>query len=681
MSVLLLIHGLGLLSMDHPDQFQFEAALKASLVELERREAYFRALVQNSSDIISLMDEAGDVHYHSPALSRILGYVSHEFRGQQFIDNVHPHDRLRVIEAIEAVQAQRGIPIAIEYRIRQSDQEWAWLESVLTNWLDDKDIQAIVVNSRDTSERKQIETALLYQTEFEAILTQISSQFINLPPYQVDEGITQALRLIQEFLGIDQVYVYLYDTDPQILEMSYEWCAPGIPSRLTDQGYRIHSDQFKWSLDRLRRLQPVVVNGIHSLGPEAKAERQRLVERGVQSYILVPIAERRTMLGVLGLAAIRQPRFWTQEDTSLLMTLGNILASTLNQRRAEEALRASEERLNLVIEAANDAIWDWDLQTNATFWSERLFTFLGLDPASTSPHCDLFDDHIHPDDRILYEQTFENHLELHHPFYVELRMRVQGGSHEWFQVHAKAVRDTDGTPVRLVGSLTNIHARKQAEELVRASLKEKVILLKEIHHRVKNNLQIISSLLRLQASTSEDPSVAAAFADCQSRIQSIALVHERLYGSKQFEQIDIAEYIEDLVSNLSNSLNWSEDHVQIEIDVTGIYISLSQAISCGLILNELITNALKYAFAYRDKGHLWVTSQLQGDSLQIQVKDDGVGLPENFNVEPRESLGLQLVEDMVSKLEGSLEVESTPGQGTSFTITFKPEPILPTAGT
>ncbi len=647
--------------------------LETNLIELERREAYFRALVQNSSDIISLIDVSGNIHYHSPAMRRILGYSGDDFLNQRWFNSIHPDDQARFSDKLKAAKDQPGIPVAIEYRVQQADQDWAWIESVLTNWLDNPDIEAIVMNSRDTSERKQVENALIYQIEFEALLTQLSTQFINLDPDQLDQGVIHALQSIQTFLKIDQAYIYLYDSNHTTLKMTHEWSQAGIPARLGSKGFEVEVEAYPWSNRQLDQLQPVVVNGVNSLPAAAAPERQAMLRRQLQSYILVPIAERGHLLGVLGLAAVNSQKNWSSEEISLLMTLGNIFASTFNQTRAELALRMSEERLQLVTEATSDAIWDWDLQTNATYWSEQLFKFLGLDAQCTQPDFDLFESYLHPEDRLAYELAFQNHLELGQPFDVEVRMQMENGSYRWFQSQGKVVRDASGEPIRMVGSLTNIHDRKRAEELLKQSLQEKVILLKEVHHRVKNNLQIISSLLRLQAGLSSDPSVISAFDDCQNRIQSIAMVHEQLYGNEQLERISLNDYINDLVRNVSHSLNLDYARIKIDINVVDVYVSLSQAIACGLILNELITNALKYAFKDRENGSLWITGRLIGQHVHLTVQDDGIGLPPSLDLSETDSLGLQLVDDMVAKLDGSLRVDSYQGQGTTFEIKFQPD--------
>jgi len=214
----------------------------------------------------------------------------------------------------------------------------------------------------------------------------------------------------------------------------------------------------------------------------------------------------------------------------------------------------------------------------------------------------------------------------------------------------------------------DITDRKQAEEKLQASLREKEILLKEVHHRVKNNLQIIYSLLRLQQRTLKDPQATACLLDSQNRIEAIALIHEKLYQTDNLAQIDFREYIASLVENLHNSYNTRPQDITVETEVDKISLDINKAIPCGLIINELVSNALKYAFPNR-KGHIQV--KLHADehfNIRLTVKDNGIGLPKGFNLTQSNSLGLQLVHDFVDQLRGKLEMDCS--LGTTFEIAF-----------
>ncbi|WP_228057991.1 PAS domain-containing protein [Nostoc sp. LEGE 12447] len=215
----------------------------------------------------------------------------------------------------------------------------------------------------------------------------------------------------------------------------------------------------------------------------------------------------------------------------------------------------------------------------------------------------------------------------------------------------------------------DITEHKQAEEKIIASLKEKEVLLKEIHHRVKNNLGIVSSLLQMQCRRTQDPVVTALLRDSQNRIASIALVHEKLYRSEDLADIDFAQYIPDLTTHLFDSYNVNSSQIHLKIQVDDASLDIETAIPCGLIINELVSNALKYAFVGNIRGEIEVKFYQKSESiLTLIIRDNGIGLPENFDSKKAKTLGITLVQGLVKQLRGKLEIASH--QGTQFKITF-----------
>jgi len=211
--------------------------------------------------------------------------------------------------------------------------------------------------------------------------------------------------------------------------------------------------------------------------------------------------------------------------------------------------------------------------------------------------------------------------------------------------------------------------RKITEEKLNNSLYEKEILLKEVHHRVKNNLQIISSILNLQTSFIDSPEVIEMVHESQNRIKSMALVHENLYKNKDISKIDFKEYVKNLVGNLYRSYGIDSTKISLSLDIEQVYLSLDIGIPCGLILNELITNSIKYAFKGIEKGKIFVHLQtISSNKYSLIIADNGIGMKKNINIHNTNTLGLQLVITLVEQIEGEIKVESK--NGTKFTITF-----------
>jgi two-component sensor histidine kinase len=211
--------------------------------------------------------------------------------------------------------------------------------------------------------------------------------------------------------------------------------------------------------------------------------------------------------------------------------------------------------------------------------------------------------------------------------------------------------------------------RKRAEELIKTSLNEKEVLLKEIHHRVKNNLQVISSLLNLQSGYVEDQGAREIFLDSQNRVRSMALVHEKLYRSQDLARVDLADYIQNLATFLFRSYRTSSGGVTLNIQAEDVSLGIDAAVPCGLILNELISNALKYAFPNGQAGEVSVQLRADGDhQVNLIVADNGVGIAPDLDIQTTTSLGLQLVNTLTSQLDGTLQINSH--EGTEFKIIF-----------
>ena len=234
--------------------------------------------------------------------------------------------------------------------------------------------------------------------------------------------------------------------------------------------------------------------------------------------------------------------------------------------------------------------------------------------------------------------------------------------------YANPMHDATGTLLGAVNVLVDITERTQAEAQLQASLHEKEVLLKEIHHRVKNNLQLIASLLYLQSDHLKHPEDLALFEDTQNRVKSMALVHESLYHTGDLARFNFARYLERLTSHLCQSHGAERAGIRLHMALEEVVLDGDTAIPCGLIVNELLTNALKYAFPDGRAGTIHLTLRAAGDQVTLRVRDTGIGLPHGFDVHTTESLGLQLVGMMTEQLGGTLTL--TGAGGTTWTVSL-----------
>jgi len=261
-------------------------------------------------------------------------------------------------------------------------------------------------------------------------------------------------------------------------------------------------------------------------------------------------------------------------------------------------------------------------------------------------------------------------------WYGEMMSRRKNGDQFPVELWTSLVRNDEGEPVAIVGVARDITERKRAEEQIRCSLREKEVLLKEIHHRVKNNLQVISSLLNLQSGYIQDPEMLRIFKESQFRVRSMALVHEKLYRSASLAEINLAEYIHELATPLFRSFGLGKQGVQLEVDVQEGMLGIDLAIPCGIILNELITNALKYGFPDGRSGVVYVEMHREPSGHAVLVVGDtGVGMPADLDFRKTDSLGLKLVTMLCDQLQGTLTVNNGGRRrgstsGTEFHIRF-----------
>lgn len=244
------------------------------------------------------------------------------------------------------------------------------------------------------------------------------------------------------------------------------------------------------------------------------------------------------------------------------------------------------------------------------------------------------------------------------------RYRGKDGMYRWLQW--RAMTDPGGL---IYATARDITRELEATEVLQASLKERGVLLQEVHHRVKNNLQIVASMINMQVRRVKDGVARSALEECGSRVQAIGLIHERLYQSTDYARIPFREYVESLVDNVFHASARNRGAVSRHVEIAPVSLTVEKAIPCGLIINELVTNALKHGFPGDRRGSVRVSLREQDPGqLTLSVADDGIGLGEDFDIETSRSVGLTLVAALVDQLKGRLTVARSPGA--TFEITF-----------
>ncbi len=344
--------------------------------------------------------------------------------------------------------------------------------------------------------------------------------------------------------------------------------------------------------------------------------------------------------------------------------------SITERKQAEEALRTIMQSFYVVL--------------SSMYCSVMLVTDEGRVEYANQAFCDYFDLQETPAElvglsaREMHEKIYKSYLHPDEAF-TRIREIVERGQPlhgEEIAMHGGRTCLRDFVPLNIHGKLYgrlwilfDITERKQAEEALQSSLREKEILLKEIHHRVKNNMQVISSLVSLQADTLDNPALCSLFNDLRDQVRTMALVHEKLYQSESLACVDFAEYARSLLNYLWRAHGETATNVRLTLDVQPVSLSVDMAVPCGLILNELASNALKHAFRDRTGGEITVLLQAdQAGRICLRVSDNGIGLPAGLDWQQSPSLGLRLVQMLAGQLRGTLDVH-TEG-GTAITLTF-----------
>ncbi|HBE17292.1 MAG TPA: hypothetical protein DEG17_06285 [Cyanobacteria bacterium UBA11149] len=562
------------------------------------------AIVEATSDLVSIADITRHILYLNPAGYQLLGIDSQEDITKHEISEFHTPETDYQI-------ANQGIPTAIkdgvwtgETTLRKTNGDILPVSQVIiAHKSENGEIDYLSTIVRDISHRKKIEDALR------------KSQFLI---EQITNTIPQILY-IHNLNTQGNIYV-----NRQIFEiLGY------LPEKLQEEGRRffistLHPDDLPGVLEHLNSFTNVADGEVREV--EYRIKHANGSWRWLRNRDVV------------------FSRFADGLPKEILGTARDITDSKL----IEMALWESEARLHTVVNSISDGILLVDYQGIIHFVNPEAMNLFGRS----------FEELVDSEFGIPSLVNDVTELSINHPTrgLVILEMKIAQTVWEGEDVYVVTLRD--------------ISDRKKADEQIQASLREKEVLLKEIHHRVKNNLQIISSLLRLQANRIENEGARIILQESQSRVESMALVHESLYKSANFSQINFTEYVQNLAANLFRTYNVQLAPNSFKLNVEdGIFISLAQAVPCGLIINELISNALKYGFIDRQESEIYLTLVTNSHQRVIlTVGNKGDTLPLDFNLNKTKSMGIKLITTLVQQLKGKIQIER--GEITLFKIEF-----------
>ena len=359
-----------------------------------------------------------------------------------------------------------------------------------------------------------------------------------------------------------------------------------------------------------------------------------------------------------------------QERTAILKSLNKQLTQEVNERKqTEKNLGRSEKKYRKLLETANDAIFVADAETGVILGvNKKAEDLIGM---PLEKIIGMHQTQLHPrEEAERYSNIFNEHIKNKTAISEEVFV-VNSNGHKIPVEISVSVAEIGGKII-VQGIFRDITERKKLVEQLKVSLREKDILLKELYHRTKNNMQIISSLLNLQSLNIRDKQILQIFQETQNRIKSISLVHEKLYQSKDLSHVNLGDYVKDLAGALLRSYRTGTDKIFLKLEADSVLVSIDTVIPCGLIINELMTNILKYAFPDGNKGEIEITLHTKDDAneIELRISDNGIGLPRDFDFRRTSSLGLKLVTKLIeNELGGRMDVNTE--TGTEFIMMFR----------
>lgn len=594
---------------------------------LRDSEKQFRMITDNMVDMVSQTDINGVIQYVSPSGKTLLGYEPEELMGKTIFDHVHPDD-LDKVKKNFTMAFIRMEPGRMEVRFRHADGHYVWLEIVGNLLFDEKhSIKGAVFGGRDINERKKVEKQIkrseaYYRTIF--------------------ENTGNATIIVEEDTTISLVnaeFEKLYGFSKEEVEGKQSW------RKFAAQDYIQKMEAYH----NLRRIDP-------NLAPR-NYEFQFIDRFGKVKDVFTTVA----MIPGTNKSVIS-------------------LLDVTDKKMAKKALLESEAQLKMAMDLAKLAQWEYDVESDIFTFDDQFYKLYGTTIEKEGPHMSSEEyarKFIPPEEHsVVFEENIKI-LETDDPDYsghVEHSIIRADGERRFITVHYEVIRNEEGRPIKTYGTNQDITEIKTAENKIKESLMEKEVLLKEIHHRVKNNLQIISSLLNLQTRYVEGEETINILKESQNRVKTMAIVHEKLYQSANLKDIDLKEYIENLVSDLFYSYGVKRGTIDLQIHVENLKMDIDTAIPCGLIINELVTNSLKYAFPpaygseFKNKGIIKIELKRLQDKLELIAADNGRGLPEYVDMENVETLGLKMVNILTNQLGGTLKLDRA--GGTEFRIIF-----------
>lgn len=606
-------------------------------------------LIENVQAAVYITEpgEGGKFLFVSPRIADLLGYSRSEWQQNPNIwkQSVHPDDLKHIVRA-DRLCFEEKKPIREEYRMRRKDGKVIWV----------RDHADIFVNA----DGKKVQQGFLMDITEQKRLEQMQSAIYAVANAALEsDELTDLYKSIHTILDmlfpVKNIFIAIYDKKSDLFEFPYfvdEY--DENPGKIKGEG---SLTRYVFESGRPLLVSPDVFRKM------AKKGILKSIGKPSLDWMGVPLKVNGKPYGVLAVQTYLRNIRYGLEELDIMNFVSTQIGMVVGRKMAEDRLHESEKRYRGVFDGVREAIFIESTDGRILDVSESACKMFGY---SREEMLNLkVYDLVPPGTQAIKAEDLINNKEPGKPIeWVNIR-----SNGEIFPVELSArIHEIGGEPVVLV-VVRDITNRKKSEEQLHKAIQEKEVLLRELHHRVKNNLQVMTSLLGLQSEMLKDKKAKEALRVTQMRVKSIALIHEELYQAKDLANVNFGEYLKLLIENLSEVYN-ANPRIQFHLDLNGTQLNVDTAVPLGMIVNELVTNSLKYAFPGNRRGNISIQLHpVEGSNYLMVIEDDGVGIGNDFETKQHNSLGMQLVQILAQQLSGKVEIER--GQGTRFNVTFK----------
>jgi len=619
---------------------------------LRESEEKYRNIIETTNEGVWIFNSVSETTYVNERMAKMLGYSREEIVGSFIWDYADEEDK--GVFRVKLANRKQGIDEVYELKLMRKEGSYVWLLVSAKAFFDkDGKFAGSLGMFTDITERKHAEEAL--KKAHDSLEAKVKERTEEL------EKAYNLLKKGESSLAEAQKMAHIGN---------WEWDIATDKAYWSEEMYRI----FKRDPQKLAPSLEEYYSYIHpdDLDYYCKVNdyTKKRPTSGLDFRIVLANGEERTL-------HIKSDFIFDDENNPIRVK--GIVQDITENKKAEEKLLESEEKYRNIVETANEGIGVINNEFKLTYVNKKLEDMIGYSTEELiGKSIWLF---LSEESKPIVSLIFERRLQdFENP---KLKYIRKDGSYFWAQTNAKPIFDNDGKFMSIITMLTDITKQKEAEEYLE---KIEIGRKKEIHHRIKNNLQVISSLLDLQASkfrnrkNIKDSEVLNAFRESQNRVVSMAFIHEELYRGGETDTLDFSEYIRELADNLYLIYRLGDADIRLNMDLDeSTFFDMDTAVPLGMIVNELVSNSFKYAFTGRSKGEIRIELHRDKDgenrsgdyksvNFTLTVSDNGIGMPENLDIKNLDSLGLQIVTSLVDQLDGELELRRN--NGTEFTMKF-----------